>query len=58
MAGSRRVVKDGREVKIWLRDLTVAVNLGFSARDLNEIIDATREHRIAFMEAWNDYFGS
>ncbi len=32
------VVKDGREAKIWLRDISVAVNLGFSARDLNEII--------------------
>jgi hypothetical protein len=52
------VVKDGREAKIWLRDLNVAVNLGFSARDLNEIIGATREHRDAFLEAWNDYFGA
>lgn len=23
------VVKDGREAKIWLRDLNIAVNLGF-----------------------------
>lgn len=52
------VVKDGREAKIWLRDLTVAVNLGFSARDLSEIIGATRENRDAFVEAWNDYFGA
>ena len=52
------VVKDGREAKIWLRDMTVAVNLGFPARDLNEIIGATRENRDAFLEAWNDYFGA
>ncbi len=52
------VVKDGREAKIWLRDLNVAVNLGFSARDLNEIIGATRENRSVFLEAWNDYFGA
>ncbi|ODT49367.1 DUF4160 domain-containing protein [Devosia sp. 63-57] len=52
------VVKDGREAKIWLRDLNIAVNLGFSARDLNEIIGAVREHRNAFLEAWNDYFGA
>ena len=52
------VVKDGREAKIWLRDMSVAVNLGFSARDLNEIIGATREHQTAFLEAWNDYFGA
>jgi len=52
------VVKDGREAKIWLRNMVVAVNLGFSAKDLNEIIVATRENQIAFMEAWNDYFGA
>ena len=52
------VVKDGREAKIWLKDLVVAVNLGFSARDLNDIIGATRENRTAFLEAWNDYFGA
>jgi hypothetical protein len=52
------VVKDGREAKIWLKDLNVAVNLGFSARDLNEIIGATRENRSVFLEAWNDYFGA
>jgi hypothetical protein len=52
------VVKDGREAKIWLQDVTIAVNLGFSARDLNEIIGATRENKDAFLEAWNDYFGA
>lgn len=52
------VVKDGREAKIWLRDISVAVNLGFSARDLSEIIGAERDNRTAFLEAWNDYFGA
>lgn len=52
------VVKDGREAKIWLRDMSVAVNLGFSAPDLSEIIGATRANRDAFLEAWNDYFGA
>jgi len=53
-----RVVKDGREAKIWLRDMSVAVNLGFSAKDLNEIIGAARDNQTAFMEASNDYFGA
>ncbi|HEV7718099.1 MAG TPA: DUF4160 domain-containing protein [Arsenicitalea sp.] len=52
------IVKDGHEAKIWLRDMNVAVNLGYSARELNEIIRATREHRDAFMEAWNDHFSA
>ncbi len=52
------VVKDGREAKIWLRDLTVAINLGFSSKELNEIVVTSRSHRGAFMEAWNDHFGA
>jgi hypothetical protein len=52
------IVKDGHEAKIWLRDMNVAVNLGYSARELNEIIRETREHRDAFMEAWNDHFSA
>jgi hypothetical protein len=50
------VVKDGKEAKVWLRDLVVAINLGYTARELNEIIRKTREEQSAFIEAWNDYF--
>ena len=50
------VVKDGHQAKIWLHDLAVAVNLGFPARDVNEIVRKAREERQAFLEAWNDYF--
>ncbi|HEY3719718.1 MAG TPA: DUF4160 domain-containing protein [Roseiarcus sp.] len=52
------VVKDGREAKLWLNDLNVAVNLGYSARELGEIIRKSREHRVAFQEAWNDHFAN
>lgn len=51
------VVKDGKEAKLWLNDVSVAVNLGYNARELGEIIRKTREYRGAFMEAWNGYFG-
>ncbi len=52
------IVKDGKEAKIWLRDLSVAINLGYNARELAEIVRATRDHGDAFQEAWNDYFGA
>lgn len=52
------IFKDGKEAKLWLRDVGVAVNLGFSARELNEIIRKTREEREAFLEVWNDHFGA
>ena len=50
------VEKDGKETKIRLADANVAVNLGFSARELNEIIRETRKRRDIFLEAWNDHF--
>jgi len=49
------VARDGREAKIWLHDMTVAVNLGFRAHDLNEIVRTVRDYRDAFLEAWNDH---
>lgn len=52
------IAKDGRETKIWLHDLAVAVNMGYSARDLNEVIRKTRDEREAFLEAWHDYFAN
>jgi hypothetical protein len=52
------VVKDGKEAKLWLHDVTVAVNLGYNAREMNEIIRKTREERDAFLEVWNDHFGA
>jgi hypothetical protein len=50
--------KGGKEAKVWLHDLSVAVNLGYAARELNEIIRRTRDEKSAFLEAWNDYFGA
>jgi hypothetical protein len=52
------VYKDGKEAKIWLNDLRVAVNLRFSGRDLSEIVAVVEENRTAFLRAWNDHFGS
>jgi Domain of unknown function (DUF4160) len=52
------VVKESREAKIWLNDLTIAVNIGYSAKELNKIIRKTREERDTFLAAWHDYFGA
>jgi len=50
------VTKDGKEAKIWLADLVLALNMGYSAKELNVILTKTREEREAFLEAWRDYF--
>jgi hypothetical protein len=52
------VRSDDKEAKLWLGDLTVAVNLGYSARELNEIVLKAREEREAFLAAWRSYFGA
>jgi hypothetical protein len=51
------VVRDGCEAKIWLDDLSVAVNLGYPVPDMNEILRKTRQERSSFLEAWRSYFG-
>jgi hypothetical protein len=52
------VVKDGKEAKIWLNDLNLAINLGYSAKEPNEIIRRTREERDIFLEAWHDHLAN
>lgn len=49
------VVKGGKEAKLWLGDLNLAINLGYSVKELNEIIRKTRDERDIFLEAWHDY---
>ena len=50
------VAKGGNEAKVWLHDLAIAFNLGYSAKELSEIILKVGEQRVTFQEAWNDYF--
>jgi hypothetical protein len=52
------VARGDFEAKIWLNDRSVAINLGFPAREIGEIVRKTRERRAEFLEAWNDYFAN
>ncbi len=51
------VMKDGKQLKVLLRDLGVARNAGFAAHEVNAILKVVAEHRQGFEEAWNDHFG-
>jgi len=44
-------------LKVWLRDLGVARNAGFTDHEVNAILKVVAEHRQGFEEAWNDHFG-
>jgi uncharacterized protein DUF4160 len=45
-----------KEVKLWLHDLTVTVNMGFPAHELGDIIRHVRANRDHLLAAWNDHF--
>jgi hypothetical protein len=45
-----------REAKIWLHDLTVAVNVGFPAHEITGILAELRKNRDALLGAWQRHF--
>ena len=40
----------------WLNPVNLASSIGFSAKELNQLLALVREHETLFMEAWNDFF--
>lgn len=52
------VRRDDMEAKFWLRDLSVAVNLGYPEHELNEIMSVLAKHQHDLMRTWDDYFGN
>lgn len=51
------VLKDGKQLKVWLRECSVARNAGFAPHEVNAILKVTADHRDEFEEAWHGYFG-
>jgi hypothetical protein len=47
-----------KEAKVWLHDLTVAVNAGFSAHEIGDIIRHLRQNRDGLVSAWHEHFGN
>ncbi|MBS0245781.1 MAG: DUF4160 domain-containing protein [Proteobacteria bacterium] len=46
------------EAKFWLHDLSVAVNAGYPAHEIGDIIRHLKLNREALLRAWNEHFGS
>ena len=55
--GERHVRRDDKMVKIWLDNLVVAVNYGFSQREVNVIRRQVDFRREQLLEAWYAHFG-
>ncbi len=47
-----------KEAKFWLHDITVALNAGFPAHEISDIIRELRQNRDSLLRAWNDHFGA
>jgi hypothetical protein len=52
------VDRDRASAKFWLDPVSLARNLGFGPRELRAVERLILENRNAFLNAWNEYFGS
>ena len=48
----------GKEAKFWLHDFALAINAGFPAHELGDIVRHLRAHRNDLLAAWNEHFGN
>ncbi|MBE9010577.1 DUF4160 domain-containing protein [Pseudanabaenaceae cyanobacterium LEGE 13415] len=49
--------RDELSAKFWLSPVSLAKNIGFSAKELRKLNTLVEQHRETLLEAWNDYFG-
>ena len=47
-----------KEAKLWLHDMTVAINAGFPAHEIGDIIRHLKQNRDELVSAWNEHFGN
>jgi hypothetical protein len=50
------VDKAGASVKVWLEPVAIARNVGFSPRELTEVVRLAQQSHSALMEAWREFF--
>lgn len=51
------VVKGGKAAKVWLRDLSVAYNRGYSEHEISRLLAVVSDHQNDWIGSWNDFFG-
>lgn len=51
------VDRDRLSAKFWLNPVSLARNLGFSARELRQVERIVKENQVVLLEAWDGYFG-
>ncbi|MEB3337850.1 MAG: DUF4160 domain-containing protein [Leptolyngbyaceae bacterium] len=49
--------RDSASAKFWLDPVSLANNMGFSAKELGKLQSVVQENQTLLMEAWYGYFG-
>ncbi|MCL1473512.1 DUF4160 domain-containing protein [Argonema antarcticum] len=49
--------RDDSSAKFWLEPVSLANNIGFSAKELRKLQLMVQENQIRLVEAWYGYFG-
>jgi len=44
--------------KFWLKPVSLAGSVGFSAHELNKLLGMVESNQQTFIEAWHEFFGS
>src|ERR1700757_2926626 len=52
------VDRDERSAKFWLKKVSLADNVGFAKKELNELHEIISKHQKKFLDEWNAYFSS
>ena len=50
--------RDAATAKFWLRQVSLASNIGFSAKELRKLQSIVEKNQENLLEAWDEYFGS
>jgi len=51
------IVREGKELKVWLYPVETARNTRVSAKDERALLRKVRDEQVALMERWNEQFG-
>jgi hypothetical protein len=49
--------RDNSSAKFWLEPVSLANNIGFSAKELRKLQSMVQENQERLLEAWDGYFG-
>ncbi len=50
--------RDDSSAKFWLETVSLAKNIGFSAKELRKLEGLVQEHQAELLEAWHGYFSN